>query len=385
MESKLELPYKKHLAFSNEQRFKLSSTHNFESTYEQARNGQGSAKECLDSVDKIFSELIKQVTNERQQLFVEDLKKHSLRLLQEDLGVFKRRASKSQAETPALYEKFNDQKFLQNSISEDGVRKINKAISGLVDGFRENAKAGWTKRTELSQNTGLVVRRVVYLLNKEFEKNGILQVMTRYMNKEMVVIGLAVELSVPNANWWKVDYQVYEQVPKTLYFHFDESIAYPKAIVYLTDVNERTGATACSPNFVKNSEMSHLQFLIGRAITCVGKEDNPRLRSFYDHKYHQTFGCPLFRSDFSSLPDELRFSSHFGWDVIPGSELETFLLKDEQKIIGKAGTFIAFDGGLLPHRGGLILEGDRIALQVIFGEKISIYKRIQNKLKKYLN
>ncbi len=385
MESKLELPYKKHLAFSNEQRFKLSSTHNFESTYEQARNGQGSAKECLDSVDKIFSELIKQVTNERQQLFVEDLKKHSLRLLQEDLGVFKRRASKSQAETPALYEKFNDQKFLQNSISEDGVRKINKAISGLVDGFRENAKAGWTKRTELSQNTGLVVRRVVYLLNKEFEKNGILQVMTRYMNKEMVVIGLAVELSVPNANWWKVDYQVYEQVPKTLYFHFDESIAYPKAIVYLTDVNERTGATSCSPNFVKNSDMSHLQFLIGRAITCVGKEDNPRLRSFYDHKYHQTFGCPLFRTDFSSLPDELRFSSHFGWDVIPGSELETFLLKDEQKIVGKAGTFIAFDGGLLPHRGGLILEGDRIALQVIFGEKISIYKRIQNKLKKYLN
>jgi hypothetical protein len=306
-------------------------------------------------------------------------------LLQEDLGVFQRRAAKPTVEAPALYENFKDQKFLQNSISEDGVRKINKAISGLVDGFRENAKAGRTKRTELSQNTGLVVRRVVYLLNKEFEKNGILQVMTRYMNKEMVVIGLAVELSVPNANWWKVDYQVYEQVPKTLYFHFDESIAYPKAIVYLTDVNERTGATSCSPNFVKNSDMSHLQFLIGRAITCVGKEDNPRLRSFYDHKYHQTFGCPLFRTDFSSLPDELRFSSHFGWDVIPGSELETFLLKDEQKIVGKAGTFIAFDGGLLPHRGGLILEGDRIALQVIFGEKISIYKRIQNKLKKYLN
>ncbi|MFO0508245.1 MAG: hypothetical protein ACK5YS_05185 [bacterium] len=385
MESKLELPYKKHLAFSNEQRFKLSSTHNFESTYEQARNGQGFAKECLDSVDKIFSELFEQVTNERQQLFVEDLKKHSLRLLQEDLGVFQRCAAKPTVEAPALYENFKDQKFLQNSISEDGVRKINKAISGLVDGFRENAKAGRTKRTELSQNTGLVVRRVVYLLNKEFEKNGILQVMTRYMNKEMVVIGLAVELSVPNANWWKVDYQVYEQVPKTLYFHFDESIAYPKAIVYLTDVNERTGATSCSPNFVKNSDMSHLQFLIGRAITCVGKEDNPRLRSFYDHKYHQTFGCPLFRTDFSSLPDELRFSSHFGWDVIPGSELETFLLKDEQKIVGKAGTFIAFDGGLLPHRGGLILEGDRIALQVIFGEKISIYKRIQNKLKKYLN
>jgi hypothetical protein len=384
MESKLELPYKKHLAFSNAQRFKLSSTHNFESAYELARNGKGSAAECLNSIDKIFAKLIEQATIERQKLFFEDLKKHSLRLLHEDLGIFQKRASKYVAQMPALYEKFEDQKFLQNSISEDCVRKINKAISGLVADFRENAKAGRTKRTELSRNTGLAVRRVVYLLNKEFEKNGILQVMTRYMNKEMEVIGLAVELSVPKANWWKVDYQVYEQVPKTLYFHFDESIAYPKAIVYLTDVNERTGATSCSPNFIKNSDMSHLQFLIGRAITCVGKEDNPQLRSFYDHKYHQTFGCPLFRSDFSSLPDEMRFSSHFGWDVIPGSELEKFLLKDEQKIVGKAGTFIAFDGGLLPHRGGLILEGDRIALQVVFGEKLSIYKRIQNKLKKYL-
>src|SRR5258706_1619425 len=318
METRLELPYKKHLAFVSSKRFKLNSIFDFESHYYSLKTGQAnSSSVCFDSVDKIFSELIPQATNEREHLFLEDLKRHTLRLLNEDAEVFVKRGSQVQDSDTADYRIFEDQKFLQGRISEEGVTKINRLTSELVARFRENARNGKTKRADLSQNTGIVVRRVVSLLNAEFKEVGILNVMSKYMGKEMCVSGLAIELSVPSANWWKVDYQVYSQAPKTLYFHFDESIAHPKAIVYLTDVTEKTGATACSPNFIKNSNVTHLQFLIGRAITCVGKDDNPRLKSFYDHKYHQTFGCPLFKGDFSALPDELRFSSHFGWDVIP--------------------------------------------------------------------
>ena len=54
------------------------------------------------------------------------------------------------------------------------------------------------------------------------------------------------------------------------------------------------------------------------------------------------------------------------------------------KVIGEAGTFIVFDGGTLPHRGGLLKSNERVALQVIFGNYNSIYRRLINKLKKYI-
>jgi hypothetical protein len=67
-----------------------------------------------------------------------------------------------------------------------------------------------------------------------------------------------------------------------------------------------------------------------------------------------------------SLPRELRFNSHFGWDVIPGSELESRMKSEELVMTGSAGKFIVFDGSQLLHRGGLIESGERIALQVVF-------------------
>ena len=63
----------------------------------------------------------------------------------------------------------------------------------------------------------------------------------------------------------------------------------------------------------------------------------------------------------------MRFNSHFGWDVEPHSQLEDFLLSKETQVLGPAGTTLVFDGARLLHRGGLIEEGERIVLQVIFG------------------
>jgi hypothetical protein len=68
-----------------------------------------------------------------------------------------------------------------------------------------------------------------------------------------------------------------------------------------------------------------------------------------------------------SLPSQMRWNSHFGWDVIPDSDLESFMISNEQVILGKPGTFLVFDGAHLLHRGGLLEIGERIALQVIFG------------------
>jgi len=86
-----------------------------------------------------------------------------------------------------------------------------------------------------------------------------------------------------------------------------------------------------------------------------------------------------------SLPKSLKFNSHFGWDIIPNTELENLLEKNEIKLIGNAGKFIVFDGGNVIHRGGLINKGERVALQIVFGPKISLPIKIINKLKELIN
>ncbi len=402
MQTKLDLPYKEHLAFQDRDgvQMYLPDTFGFNEYYNKLKSlntnksdlaAQKLEIDCVSSLNKIFETILNQTNSVREKLFVQDLYDKSSRILKEDISVFAKRAEiintfvdKTDKKCDELYESFSKQKFIQGKITKNTVDLINKKIKNLLEVFRNNAKNGKTTREDLSVNNGSIVRDIRSLLNNEFEKSCTLEILHRYMGVKMKVTGLAIELSVPNSNWWKVNHSVYERQPNTTYFHFDESLAHPKAILYLSDVTERNGATSCAPKFVENSRMSQLQFLIGRAIICVGKEDNPDLHKCYNHKYHQVFGCSLFKNDFSRLPEELQFSSHFGWDVIPDTPLEHFLIKDEIKIIGEAGTYIAFDGGELPHRGGLLMEGERVALQIVFGVENPFYKKVFNKIKTVL-
>jgi hypothetical protein len=79
------------------------------------------------------------------------------------------------------------------------------------------------------------------------------------------------------------------------------------------------------------------------------------------------------------LPETMRFNSHLGWDVAPGSELEAHLVRRERKLLGPAGSAIVFDGAKLLHRGGMVENGDRLALQVVFSDQTlrsRVFKRL---------
>ena len=60
------------------------------------------------------------------------------------------------------------------------------------------------------------------------------------------------------------------------------------------------------------------------------------------------------------------------------------IINEEEVILGDKGTSLIFDGTKLLHRGGLIDEGERIVLQVIFERKVDFYylKKIFNLLLK---
>jgi hypothetical protein len=76
------------------------------------------------------------------------------------------------------------------------------------------------------------------------------------------------------------------------------------------------------------------------------------------------------------LPETLRFNSHFGWDILSGSQLEDVIADSEEVMLGDSGKFVVFDGSRLLHRGGLIEEGERLVLQVIFWPRIPIGKKL---------
>lgn len=197
----------------------------------------------------------------------------------------------------------------------------------------------------------------------------------------MRVVGLALELSVPQASWWRNSIPGLVRPPHTLYAHLDESIAYPKSIVYLTDVAHQNGPTSCYPGAYEALELNPLQEIIGRVVGTVGTREDSKLNVYYGKQYHQSVNSENFRRHLMRLPSSLRFNSHFGWDVLPESGMESLLQGVERKMLGSAGTFIAFDGARLLHRGGLMEEGERLAMQVIFSD-ITYLQRVLGKLKR---
>ncbi|MDA0340834.1 MAG: hypothetical protein O3B74_04455 [Proteobacteria bacterium] len=69
--------------------------------------------------------------------------------------------------------------------------------------------------------------------------------------------------------------------------------------------------------------------------------------------------------DLMALPNRLRQRATFGGDILPGSEMESTVLSKERIITGPPGRCVLFDT-LGVHRGGMVLRGERRALQIGF-------------------
>ena len=353
-------------------------------------------EECCVLLRRIFTftgGALKASSN-RQEIFLTELHQHVLAMLNEDIKFFTWKMRNTLPQMSGSLDsienaaKLNNDKFFTVNINLDVVREMLDISKNELDIFRKSAKLGKTNRENLSINEGGLILQLIKILNIELNNKGFNDAVSIYMGRSRKVNGLALELSVPEAVWWRNPYPELNQPPKTLYYHTDESLAHPKAIIYLCDVNEKNGPTSVVPNILDFFGLNPMQILIGRVICKVGRDNNSILSKVYRNKYHQVFGCEHLRADFMSLPSEMRWNSHFGSDVIPNSSIEEKLIFSEQIILGKMGTGIIFDGANLVHRGGLVLDGERIALQVIFGESnSSLINRSVNgvrKISKYI-
>lgn len=343
--------------------------------------------DCLQNLNLIFSDFQREANEGLEKIFLKELKSEVERLLNEQFDYYSMRKNFKLAnlnqKVASTILSYNENRYFLGKLSSGAISKIQRISKETIDVFRARAKEGRLTREDLSEGSGPVIQEIVAILNQEFQDCGVLQAASSYLKMPMQVTGAGLELSVENSNWWNSQ-DSFEIEPRTLYAHLDESIQFPKAIVYVSDVNEENGATSFYPQLYEQLDLNPLQELIGRVIGIPGSSKDSPLRSYYNKKYHQAFSSQNFINHFMKLPKELRFNSHFGWDLIKHSDLEEQMVRIERKLIGEAGTFIAFDGAKLVHRGGLVQAGERIALQVIFGpadKKLSLDKRLIRKLK----
>lgn len=274
-------------------------------------------------------------------------------------------------ESQIKIEKLETHQFYIEKLSSNVVSELIRTAEIEVSKLVANANAGKMRRSELSVNEGPAVRKLMKILNKAFRQNGTLEAVSRYAGQDMRVGGLAIELSDSRSDWWKHALEAHS-APKTMYAHVDEAVGVPKSIVYLSNVTNLNGPTSCYPGALELLDLEPFEELIGRALPKITENRSSLLPYLTDMKYHQPQSSKIFRKLFIQLPSYCRFYSHFGWDVVPESQLENELSSLEVVMTGNAGTHVVFDGGRLLHRGGLIESGERIALQILFRSVVQL-------------
>ena len=334
-------------------------------------------QELLDTLSRVFLSVSSQCQNESENTFINELARECSRALEAELQWYRKPRARNLldfADEKARKDAVEFQSFrhLFGTLSPRGLKELSYLAERELSNLRANVDSGRLKREDLSISSGATQNAIRKALNREFKTTGVFDLLGSYTGRQMLVTGVALELSVPQSGWWLNAIEGLSRPPSTLYAHLDESVQHPKAIIYLSDVGEKNGPTSCYPAVYEALQLTPLQELIGRVVGNVGNSAESPLKNVYAKKYHHAMSSALFRRHFMRLPPSLRFNSHFGWDVIPGGDLEAVLLKSERKLIGPAGTFIAFDGGKLLHRGGLMEEGERVALQVVFSDVSTI-------------
>ena len=369
MNSAIELPYLDNPNFQIELTNLLDE---FEMLLTGFKNSKSDEfrESVFEKIEEVFDLLQKCYENKDGKIFLNELRDYSKKILKNDLDYFYGLNTNSQK---------SKNQFFESKISRFSLFILKVILFKNKSKITKNFQNGNLKREELTTDSGLAINLATILLNIDFKVSGIFSRLKKMTGENMSVVGCALELSTHKSRWWLLSDK--ENTPKTTYLHLDEGIGNPKAITYLSSVNQKNGPFSVIKNQEDIFKINYIQSLIGRAIGQVGRE-NSKIKDLFNHKYHQTFGCKNFKELFELLPSIVKFNSHFGFDVKPNSLLEEKLIQNEIVFTGTPGKTIVFDGSSVLHRGGLIIEGERLALQIVLGKKKQFY--YLNKILRYV-
>ena len=351
----------------------FNETYSFVEDFQSKNNFERESKQLKKILSKIFESIQKIISDNNEIIFFNELSNYSFNLLEQDLTYFKSRKKIGSPNNPV-----KKKRYINGQIGFIAKYLIRLLTIRKIERLKKNVSKGLKTREDLSINRGLTIFLLTTILNIEFKRKKILDFLSDYKRKNLVVEGLSLEISTPS-KWWES--KEVDKTPKTTYLHFDESIGNPKSIMYLSEVKSTNGPFSILTNPDDYLKFSPIQFLIGRIVGNVGRNGS-QIQHLFNHKYHQTLGCQKFKSFFDKIPVAMKFNSHFGFDVVKDTELENNLVEKELTFEGGYGDYFIFDGSETLHRGGLIKENTRIVFQIIFGPRRKNY--LFNKIKNYI-
>ena len=236
----------------------------------------------LNKVAKfVFAELkANNLTDQNFFLYINELEQlFRLELEQYEDFFLKRLSYEKKIEKNILH----DKKFFFNKLKLETLNKILNIANKYKEKFEINISKKLNSRKDLSINTGKDIRKIIKILNDEFDQNGVNNIVSNYVKKEFKVIGCAIELSTPDSTWWKQNKNK-KLSSKTIYAHIDQSLICPKSICYLTDVKIENGPTSFYPNIYEDLKLNFFQNIFGRINLSVAQDKKSKLYKIYNKK-----------------------------------------------------------------------------------------------------
>lgn len=175
---------------------------------------------------------------------------------------------------------------------------------------------------------------------------GILASVRAYVGSRAEVRKITMQMNDEWDDFWRASFEkLGVPLPRTAFFHVDNTYGVVKVMLYMSNVTETSGPFS----YVPGTQRIALGFVEGLLL---------RATDIWLDMWPQNGELLL------SLPRALRRRAKFGDDIPPDARWGRWLLEHERVFMSADGDMLLFDVAGI-HRGGLVARGERRVLQIM--------------------
>ena len=334
---------------------------------------QVQSKKALEQSMSVLKDLViqdKQITTLLKEAITEGIDNAMKSLLAEGKYHRTRKEYKSLSQSEnMLLERLRKDGAFSIFLKPEEIQELNTLLADDINELKNNRENVLVRRLKKVKSPSKAFSRIKSLLTDL----GLLNVSNAYHGHSMELSSASLEVSRPESTWWKSCYQdVQMPTSKSAYMHYDFEFNLQKFVIYLDEVNEKNGPFSVIMGS-NNIELPKFVFTFVKELELVLRNKNVFEKSKV--YYRNQFFSEANRKLFLQIPKALRGASHFGDDLIDGSEIQKELLGNEKIYTSKDGNLIMFDGHHGMHRGGLCKEKERLALFLTLTPQMSFFTK----------
>lgn len=194
-------------------------------------------------------------------------------------------------------------------------------------------------------------RELFEIIETTLREAGVFDTASAYLGRTARLIDVNPQINDTSDTFWRDIFPDAElkTLPPTAYCHRDASGGDLKAIIYMTDVDDRTGpfSYVVGSNRMKIDRLDDLICEANDSNGLAGTDARSRAR-------------------FAALPAKLRQKGAFGNDLRPESALGHEIGRALWAVKGGKGSIVLFDTKGI-HRGGMVEDGERRVITCVIG------------------